>query len=238
MAFKTGDKVKHRSWGAGEIAYGPYLRDGSMDNYLMKREDGEHRFVDSEDMTLNGKFSVGDKVRGHGTEYTVKGGPFFGPVYEWYAIEDARGTDYSINAGSLTLAESTPDADEALKPGDVIRIPTAGLAGADVEEGDLLVVKEIDAYGNPVAHAAPGARMDEWWFQSGTVERFAGNTYVHDGIVYDLSAKYRDNEGDVWKFSGRLRGGVPNIYMHNPNNLWDTIASIADAYGPLTRVND
>ncbi|MFD5198838.1 phiSA1p31-related protein [Streptomyces sp. NPDC058375] len=65
----------------------------------------------------------------------------------------------------------------------------------------------------------------------------AADTFEYDGVTYDLNAKYKDRDGDVWSFTGRLSDdGIPRVtYTGYADNI-DTIAEIADNYGPLTKV--
>ncbi|WP_406324054.1 phiSA1p31-related protein [Streptomyces niveus] len=64
------------------------------------------------------------------------------------------------------------------------------------------------------------------------------DTYEYDGVTYDLSARYRDCEGDEWTFTGQRNiVGHPCVTMYEgSDNTADTIVSIARGYGPLTEV--
>lgn len=167
QTFKAGDKVTNDVFGAGEIVYGPY--DGY--NYFFKGEDGNHYTVSGSRCKPAAKFKVGDKVRSGSVEYTVKGGPFFGPAHEWYAIMNADGVDYQSNASFLRLVEP------------------------------------------------------------------AGDTYEHDGVTYDLTARYRDRDGDVWKFERRPDGKVLGTYFSRSVDEYDDeLSEVVSGYGPLTRV--
>jgi hypothetical protein len=168
QTFKVGDKVAHRSFGAGEIAFGPYADASGTGNYVMKQEGGVHYVVSAGNLSLVAKFNVGDKVRSYGDDYTVLAGPFRGYT-EWYVVEDEDGKAMSATADDLTAVEST-------------------------------------------------------------------NTYAHDGVVYDLDARYRDRGGDVWAFTGNRLDGVPTVTMYGNLDNRDTVVYIADTYGPLTRV--
>jgi heat shock protein HspQ len=174
MAFKVGDKVEHRSFGAGEIVFGPYQRGGHAKNYLMKEAaTGDHRLVEADAMSPAAKFKIGDKVRSGVVEYTVKGGPFFGPTHEWYAITTAEGTDYQSNASWLTAVE-------------------------------------------PAAEA---------------------NTHVHHGVTYDLDARYRDTDGDVWRFARQGDGKILGTYFNRDVSQYDEeLSSVVHEYGPLTKI--
>lgn len=63
------------------------------------------------------------------------------------------------------------------------------------------------------------------------------DTFTHDGVTYDLSAQYRDNDGDVWSFTGRRNAvGVPRVTMTDNIENPDTVTDIEAYWGPLTRV--
>ncbi|MBT2412673.1 phiSA1p31-related protein [Streptomyces sp. ISL-12] len=243
MAFKVGDKVKHRTFGAGQIAFGPYMAMGSVERYLMKAEDGTHYTTAPDSMKPAAKFEVGDKVTSiGGAAYIIEAGPFFtGYGAEWYAVRGEEGGVYNSNAGSLEAAAPEP-ADKALKPGDVVRISRDGLEGADVKAGDLLVVTEVGTYSVTVL-AAPGARNSEWFFDHGNVERVDPTTVaVVDNVAYDLTARYKDRDGDVWTFKdvdGTVRGECRSTDVDASDYIAaysDTLWQAVRNYGPLTRV--
>lgn len=50
--FKVGDKVTHRSFGEGEIAFGPYLTVGNPNSFYQLKVEGGHLRVTAEFMTL------------------------------------------------------------------------------------------------------------------------------------------------------------------------------------------
>ncbi len=246
--FTVGTKVEHRTWGAGEIAYGPFLRDGHSDNYLMKQTDGEHRFVETDGLAPASKFKVGDKVKGiySGAEYTVEAGPFFNPS-EWYATKGASGYTTNNRVGALLPVEpakAEPAKDEPIKVGDVVRISRDNLQGADVKEGDLLAVTHVSGSRTVVVKAAPGARNPEWYFDPKNVEKVsADKAAAHNGVVFDLTAKYRDGDGDYWTFKrvdGEVRGEFTGGPFHDIRGRITeysrTLASAVDAHGPLTKV--
>ncbi|WP_406161037.1 phiSA1p31-related protein [Streptomyces canus] len=110
---------------------------------------------------------------------------------------------------------------------------------------------KVTEYGiNYTIHAGPFFGDTEWYAVEDARGRvlyaspgnFAivepANTYTHDGVTYDLAAKYRDAGGDVWSFTGRRLHGVPTVTMSGILGNTDTVEDIADDYGPLTRVND
>jgi hypothetical protein len=106
--FKVGDKVAHRTFGAGEVAFGPFEHNSGRDTYLLKEEGSErHTLVIGEALSPAAKFTVGDEVRSGSVRYAVTGGPFRGPAHIWYAITK-DGVDYQSNESYLSLVEAAP----------------------------------------------------------------------------------------------------------------------------------
>ncbi|MEU1037660.1 phiSA1p31-related protein [Streptomyces sp. NPDC005907] len=242
--FKPGDKVEHRTVGTGEIAFGPFEHYRGSETYLMKEGDtARHVIVLGEALTKPAKFKVGDTVRSaFGRVYTVEAGPFFAPG-EWYALKSVESGNVVHSSADEVRPVVPAPADESIKAGDVVRIPRNDLQGADVKAGDLLVVKRLE-YGTVVTHTAPGARTDEWYFDPSNLERVsADDVAVHDGVVYDLKSRYRDNDGDYWTFK-RLDDDVRGYCVSTNIDRSSFITSYADTleyvvrnYGPLTRVD-
>jgi hypothetical protein len=236
QTFKVGDKVVNEVFGAGEIVYGPY--GGS--SYFFKGDDGQHHTVTESLCKPAARFKVGDKVRtNYGDRYTIHAGPFHGHT-EWYAVEDESGKVWQSQADEMTAVEPEAVRDEGLQVGDVVRIPRDDLAGADVKAGDLLVVKKATPW-DLVVHAAPGARLSEWYFESKDVERVDPATVaVVDNVAYDLTARYRDTDGDYWTFKcvdGTVRGDCAGTDRAVSVTEWsNTLADAVREFGPLTRV--
>jgi hypothetical protein len=230
--FKAGDKVEHRTWGAGEIAFGPYLRDGSMDNYLMREaSSGEHRFVEAEGLSPAAKFKVGDKTRGvvSGTLYIIEGGPYFDSL-EWYAVKYPNGTTKRLDANRMTLVESAEP-----KVGDKVKV----VAGEGISSyiGQVVTLTEVGASSRYGSYGFRGRYGGTCYAREvERVEEASADTYEYGGVTYDLSAKYRDRDGDVWEFA-RFGGEVVAAIGRKPVDKYDGDAfSVAAGYGPLTRV--
>ncbi|MFF1417596.1 phiSA1p31-related protein [Streptomyces sp. NPDC058280] len=173
MPFAINDRVTHSSFGPGEILFGPFDHAIGSETYLMKKEGGKAVLAAASFLEPAGKFKVGDAVSDVHTKYTVKGGPFFGPVYEWYAITSAAdGIDYQSNARGLTLVSP------------------------------------------------------------------AGELHTVDGVTYDLTAEYRDRDGDTWRFAevnGVIRGEMYGVVVTERST---GLSSVIREYGPLTRIAD
>jgi uncharacterized protein YodC (DUF2158 family) len=242
QAFKVGDRVQVLSGGYGVVTYGPVNSTFGYHKLVIVKQDGdEERAFKASDLKPAAKSAVGDRVRSFAASYTIEAGPFYAPG-EWYAVKSERtGGVMHSTADELSLVARDQSEDEGLKPGDVVRIPRDELAGADVRAGDLLVVKETEGYlsgTTVIVHAAPGARQSEWYFESEDVERVDPETVaVVDNVAYDLTARYRDRDGDVWSFERRPDGTVRGKYNdRRVSDYSDTIDSAVHGFGPLTRV--
>ncbi|MEV4037695.1 phiSA1p31-related protein [Streptomyces umbrinus] len=245
MSFAVGAKVEHRTFGAGEVAFGPFDHSTGPNHYLIKQEGGKHALVVAEALSPAAKFKVGDRVKGQlsGTEYTIEAGPFFSPR-EWYATKHADGTVTQNGAGVLSLIDSAAD-DSAVKVGDVIRILKDGAFAASVKAGDLFEVKSLNPRipGRIVVDAGPGARMSQWNFRpQDFVKVSADKATVHDGTVYDLTAQYRDTDGDHWSFKrvgDAVRGDCGRSNIDRSSRVGgysERLSSVVSTYGPLTKV--
>nr|WP_237518845.1 phiSA1p31-related protein [Streptomyces sp. SID5910] len=122
--------------------------------------------------------------------------------------------------------------DESFDPGKFV-----GLVGTLVGYGTA---------GGPtpykVSFGADGGRhgdpVNGYWFCA-EVEPVTGeDTYEHDGVVYDLTAKYRDREGDSLRI--KLVNDVPRVawFGNTPGEYDDTLMKALAQYGPFTRVTD
>ncbi|PPS86452.1 phiSA1p31-related protein [Streptomyces sp. MH60] len=249
MAFKVGDKVEHGTFGKGEIAFGPYLSAFGVEQYLMLVEDGRHYVLRADaDFKPAAKFEVGDKATGAYSRrvYTIVGGPFKGTTGRtWYATENRDGTVDQNSEGNLLAVTPEPAKDEALKVGDVVRILEDKAFGADVKAGDLFVVKRFCGnYPDRIwVDADSGAWTDEWVFRPQDFEKVAADeAAVVADKIYDLTARYRDTDGDYWTFKdvdGTVRGycaGSNRDMSRMIDSESDTLESAAREYGPLVRV--
>lgn len=239
--FEVGQKVQYT---------GPYTSPLGFTRYVVKLEGGAE--VNVRDVQLSAipetpaaKFKVGDTVRSGSTKYTVVGGPFRGPAHTWYAV-NADGRDYQSNESYLTTDEPEPDtATVPVKVGDVVRILKDGANSADVAEGDLLIVSSVRALGTEGVYvqAVPGARLSRWYIGPQNYAKVPANEVAaHDGKVYDLTARYCDNDGDYWTFKdvdGTVRGAYGSSNVDRTANIHPYSETLQEAirdYGPLTRV--
>lgn len=247
--FEVGQRVKHGVHGEMEITYGPFEGSFSRVVYLA-RKDGETKERVTAPQTLSAipeppKFAVGDKVRGTyaRTPYIIEAGPFFNGDYEWYAVKDEKGNVSNGGALALEAVETEP-----VKVGDRVRVvkddPNSRTGQYVGMVGTLKMVQETSAYlpylvefGN--GSGIHGDKVNGRW-NVAEVERVDDdrNTVIIDGTSYDLTAKYRDNEGDVWTFERLPNGDVRGDYGDDAEvtEYSSFMESIVRNYGPLTRV--
>ncbi|MFD5161010.1 phiSA1p31-related protein [Streptomyces hawaiiensis] len=245
MAFKVGDKVEHPTFGKGEVAFGPYEALFGTDHYLMAGEGGKHYVVGGGDLTPVSKFKVGDEVRSFGDDYTVLAGPFRGYT-EWYVVEDEEGKALTSNADEMTAVEPT---EPALKVGDRVRVvkddPTCR-TGEFV--GTTGTVTRLNISGSRLPFnvrfdAGQGVPYETWNVaEVERVEELSAGTYEHNGVAYDLSARYVDRDGDYWTFK-RIGDGVFGYCSGSNRDMSEyisehgsTLRKAVRDYGPLTRV--
>lgn len=246
--FKVGDLVGHGSHGDGEITYGPVLGAYGGERVIVKFSDGE-RAVNPNTIYRWPAFAIGDTVKLSYDKRLVKlvAGPFKNQyddviwVGEW-----PDGTHVFPHEGDSMEKVKTPDS-RPIEVGDRVRVVVddpdiqagefVGLVGVvDDKSGSVYKVRFGDGTGRHGDKA-----NGHWWVEK--VERVAdegAETETYDGIVYDLSARYRDTDGDYWTFrriNGTVRGNYRGIDVeaivsaHN-----ETLAHAVREYGPLTRV--
>ncbi|MFF3140417.1 phiSA1p31-related protein [Streptomyces sp. NPDC057927] len=243
--FKVGDKVVNEIFGAGEIVYGPYGDDRT--SYFMKADNGLHHTVTGSLLSPAAKFKVGDKAKGitSARAYTIEAGPFFSPA-EWYAVKMADDHVIKVMASSLLPVEPTTAGSTStdIKVGDVVRILRDRANSADVKAGDLLVVESFTDNGRDLyVRAQPGALSPQWYISREYAEKVdADEVAIHDGVVYDLTVRYRDRDDDYWTFkdvNGTARGhcsGANRDVSSYIGEYSDTLAEAVKEYGPLRKV--
>lgn len=241
--FNVGDEVA-LSTNRGAVAvveYGPF--DG-RDVYVVKLvdepTDGNPRTFTARASVMKpvAKFNVGDVVRSgsHDADGKIVAGPFatrFGTRF--YVIEREDGSHEHPREAILTKVEEEP-----IRVGERVRILRAkwaeefhGKTGVVTSTSEMWrqdrgdthpYMVELDDTGGEI-HAAELERVEDV------------NTYVHAGITYYLSAKYRDKDGDYWRFArvaGEVRGGFGSA--EDPTEESRTLSYIVERWGPLTRV--
>ncbi|MEV0444044.1 phiSA1p31-related protein [Streptomyces spectabilis] len=263
--FAVGDKVtlSTRRGAKATVEYGPI--DGG-DSYLVKLVD---KPIDGDPQTFTAlaavmrpmpAVSVGDRARivraAHMEHMHGRTGTVTSVSESWrsyrddthpYVVRLEEGD--SIYVAELERVDGAVPADEAVKVGDVVRILEDGAFHADVKRGDLFVVQGTfrdtwDDEDGIKVNAQPGARLEHWTFRPQDFEKVSPDEVeVHDGVVYDLTARYRDNDGDYWTFlrvDGNVRGayGARDVDRSDyVTGYSDTLAYAVKNYGPLKRVN-
>jgi hypothetical protein len=172
-------------------------------------------------------FQVGDRVTALRYPGAVTYGPFSSTFdrHTMYVVKQDDGNERSYQATDLTALP-------AFAVGDTVTT-NAGATGTllagpydSVHADEVFWVLERSADGK---HLTPLERA--------MAKVAPANTYTHDGVTYDLDAKYRDSEGDLWEFTGRRHGnGSPVICCAHSG--YDTVSDAVGDYGPLTKIND
>ncbi|MGW2950751.1 phiSA1p31-related protein [Streptomyces eurythermus] len=242
--FEVGQKVKHGTYGReGVVTYGPFKSTFGEDSYLVRKDNGTEATWFGRNMSVvpePPKLTVGDKARGaySGVVYTVEAGPFDDNGYIWYATREPSGAVGYNSADDLEPV----DEPEPIKVGDRVRVVRAtwadecrGLTGTvDSIDHDF----HLDGTPHPY-HVALDGRASG--VHASSVERIdepAADTYKYNGVVYDLSARYRDKDGDVWRFERRPDGIVRGVWTNRDIVDYDCkLDEVADDCGPLTRVD-
>jgi hypothetical protein len=242
--FNVGDLVtlRTRPCAKAVVEYGPF--DG-RDVYVVKMvdeptdPDAVRTFTAlASAMKKAPAFAVGDKVtQSTGREGRLVAGPFnsrFGS-HRFWVMELASGNHEAPVEDALTKVD-----EPGIKVGDRVRVVHA--THAEEQHGKLGTVTSTSETWTPRGSNLHPYRVNVDG-ESGDgfyVERLErvdeADTYTHNGVDYDLSAKYRDTDGDVWKFE-RVGDEVRGNYRDRAVEEWDdTLADVARAYGPLTRV--
>lgn len=246
QTFKVGDKVRHETYGRGIVTYGPTDGPFGRDRVVI-RFDGRARemTVDPRSLTASATFEVGEKVQGRysAVPLTIEAGPFTYSGTEWYAVRLADGDVSNMTAGYLSPAP----ADVPIKVGDRVRVLDDDPA---FRPGDYIgKVGTVNRLNSPTSRLPYSVRFDDgqglatrtWNVKS--VERVsAGDTETIDGIAYDVTAKYKDRDGDTWSFK-RIDGTVRGEYSSAGDDRSDYVTQYSDTlsyavreFGPLRRV--
>jgi hypothetical protein len=242
QTFKVGDKVEHNGRRKGVLTYGPFQSVSlSGEAFLLKEEDGRERTVRASFLTALPSFAVGDKIE-HRTfgAGAIAFGPFKhsnGPDH--YLIVDEDGTHALSGPDALTVAQTS----EPVKVGDKVRVLRDNAEFARVSAGDVFTVVELVS-GGQIAVDAPLRRDggNRWYFNLESVEKVdeSATTYAYDGVTYDLTATYHDQDGDAWKLrrdpdnSSRIQAQMTPILASGWSGY--SLSSAIGCYGPLRKI--
>jgi hypothetical protein len=240
--FEVGQKVRHDAHGDVEVTYGPFHDTFGRTRYVVRLASGTETTLT--EGTLDAipeppAFAVGDKVTtalyGSGT---LVAGPYEGRYCDGrWVVELTNGKHVFPASEALTKVVEQP-----IKVGDRVRVTDDG-GGAHRFTGRVGTVKKLHPesyalrylveFGDGQGHH--GDLNGRWNCKA--VERVeAENTHTYNGVTYDLSAKYKDRDGDVWQFA-RFGDEVRGTYTNRPVEEHDeTLSGVVRSYGPLTRV--
>lgn len=252
--FKVGDKVRHYIRGEAEVSYGPFSDPFGRTFCVIRLESGREEAVPTGVLAAvptPPKFAVGDTVAlttRAGALATVEYGPF--DETDTYVVRLVERPAEAGEARTFTTTANVlrPVDEEPIKVGDRVRVVVADPEEYPEREADFVgrvgTVTHLNEnttlpYRVKFGVGHHGASNGAWWCQK--VERIAeppADTYEHDGVTYDLSARYRDREGDVWSFTGKRRDGTPTVTLTGDLDNWDTIVFVEQRYGPLTKITD
>ncbi|MFI9123847.1 phiSA1p31-related protein [Streptomyces bikiniensis] len=239
--LKVGDKVSYEGFGTVELTYGPFVGTFGDEQFLVRRTDGREIPVPSDELTPLPKFAVGDKVTTGRAEFTVEAGPFQG-YGEWYAIRQEDGKVVSsAGLGAFTKVEPARE----IKVGDRVRVTDDDGGGGHRFNGRVGTVVGLHGphsdlpykvkFGN--GRGFHGDLNGTWNCRAVELLDSPAGTETVDGVVYDLNARYSDNDGDVWKFKKFPDGEVRGTYGRREVHDYDEkLKNVVRSYGPLTRV--
>ncbi|MEU7243381.1 phiSA1p31-related protein [Streptomyces sparsogenes] len=236
MTFAIGDKVTHDGKSA-TIEGGPHT--GYSEWYAVKGDDGKVYPVGADRLTVASGFAIGDEVEtAAGYRAKVVAGPFVNRYGDgddrFWVLEDEDGKHSAPHEYALTKVEPEP-----IKVGDRVRVVLA--THAEKRHGSVGVVTNVSAdwkpYDGPV-HQYEVEFNDGDEIYAATVEKVTDdpNLHTYNGVTYDLSAEYRDKDGDIWRFArvgDEVRGEWGTYHITETSY---TLEDVADRFGPLTRV--
>ncbi|MEU3986111.1 phiSA1p31-related protein [Streptomyces sp. NPDC026672] len=246
--FKVGQKVRVNDVVDGEVTYGPFSSTFGMYRAYVVRIGGTEKLQKERDLSAipeTPKFSVGDVVTlatRPGAKATVEYGPFDDrDTYVVKLVDEP--TDPDSPRTFTAMEHVMAKAAGTVKVGDRVRVVRARWAAEF--HGKTGVVTSTsrtwrEAQGDIHRYEV---RMDNADAQIlvAEVDPVSGvdtGTYTYDGVTYDLSAKYRDKDGDIVRLA--LVDGIARAryYGNQPDQDSHTLEYVVDRYAPLTRVTD
>jgi hypothetical protein len=250
--FEVGQTVRHEVRGEVDVTYGPFVGLYGDGRYIVRQGDGREVMVNISALSAipePPKFAIGDKVTSDGSLRDTVGilvaGPFVSPLLGdrfWVAdVDDRHHTP--IEAGLRKVVDPAP-----IKVGDRVRVTDDDGGGANRFNGRIGTVTTLHGEGSSLPYLVEfgngrgfhGELNGTWNCRS--VERVEDETtYTHDGVTYDLTARYRDRDDDYWTFKnveGTVRGNCASTNVATDvYNGHESLESAVRRYGPLTRVS-
>ncbi|MFI8084336.1 phiSA1p31-related protein [Kitasatospora sp. NPDC086009] len=246
QTFKLGDKVAHRTFGQGVVRFGPYapaLSDEAT-RFLVELEShpGRHGTFDAGDLTAVPTYKHGDRVLAYGESCTVEAGPFvdkYDPDRPWYVVKNADGSHETSSESRLKPAP----ADEPIKVGDRVRVLEAkhaeefhGTTGRVIRTDGTWTPRDGELHPYRV-ELDNGGIINARRVERITDDAPAGSIFVYNSVTYDLTAEYRDQDGDVWRLT-RDADGIPLATMGDIRFACRALHGVIDEHGPLTKITD
>lgn len=238
--FKVGDKVRVLSGGDGVVTYGPV--NSTFDTYklfVVKQDGDEERAFKVSDLAALPAFAVGDKATHRWLGIVeITYGPYMDTTdIVRYMIRLAGGSEQPMLPEMLTALPKP-----VLVPvGTRVRVDRAkwaeechGRAGVVTSNTDDWRADDDDLHpyvvrlsNDNTVHVAELTPVDE-----------PTDTFEHDGIVYDLSAEYKDRDGDVWRLVRRSDGQVWADFGEgaDPQTCGRVFTGVVRNYSPLRKL--
>ncbi|WP_369147082.1 phiSA1p31-related protein [Streptomyces sp. R44] len=242
--FKVGDKVRVCGSFDGEITYGPFK--SAFERYTMyvvRNETGNERAQHDTDLTALPKFAIGDRVEKPATGVrpgTIVAGPFvteYDDVPFWVVEHDNGKVSTPREDGDLKRIEEEPARE--IKVGDRVKVVSG--RGISAYIGKTVTLTKVGASSPYGPYGFKGGFGGEIYAEEVELIREApADTFEYNGVTYDLTATYRDKDGDEWTFKGGTRAsdGTPDGAMNGyaGGTYSYTLGYAARHYAPLTRI--
>ncbi|MFD8595406.1 phiSA1p31-related protein [Kitasatospora sp. NPDC059646] len=246
--FKVGDKVTRTTTGTrGTVAGGPFNGFEGTYYIVTREDDGKQVPLPATGLVLCPEFEIGAYVLFNEERNKVVAGPFkdkYAASRPWYVLEDEDGCHETSSAQYLKPAPTA----ESLKVGDRVRVVEddpnydtgrfVGLIGTLAGSGSDGGTTPFKVRFGDGEH---GDTNGTWYCAK--VERVTDEpspTYTYAGVTYDLTAGYRDTDGDVWRFSTTVKAsdGAPvgRWWGGEPEADDSSLPHVVRNYGPLTKV--
>ncbi|MCQ6554755.1 phiSA1p31-related protein [Streptomyces sp. C10-9-1] len=254
--FKVGDKVRVFGTEEGVVTYGPVRSAfNTYELFVVKQDAGERAFkvsdLESAPETL--VFTVGDTVTlttRSGAVATVEYGPFDDrDVYVVRLVDEPADPD-DVRTFTAMASVMRPALRE-IKVGDRVRVirddPRTKTGEFVGRTGTVRTVRDVDGTRRSLPYRVklddPSGTWDDdsWWVtEVELLDGPAADTVTHNGITYDLSACYRDRDGDMWRLKrvGDVVRARETAAGAAPTESSSSLANVVTTWGPLTRVTD
>ncbi|AKZ59190.1 hypothetical protein SAM23877_6145 [Streptomyces ambofaciens ATCC 23877] len=243
--FEVGQKVRVPGEAEGEVTYGPFRSTfGSFTGYVVRVRGIERLYRESHLAAVPTLpvFAVGDTVTltTRDSLATVEYGPFDDRDVYVVKLVDAPSDPDDVRTFTALASVMRKVETPAVAVGDRVRVTRAfavsnwlGRVGTVTSTTERFRENLGDLHRYVVDDGSDSVYAAE--VEPVTDE----DTYEYNGMVYDLVAKYRDRDGDVWRLK-RVNGIVRARWdgEEDPTTDSNTLATVASTWGPLTRITD